>query len=69
MNDVEREVLINFLMDIEILDGIYEYIFEFNVFEIFGVVNIEIKYSNILVWLFNFNENYNLGDLFIKKFI
>ncbi|AEM74901.1 PD-(D/E)XK nuclease family protein [Caldicellulosiruptor acetigenus] len=69
MNDVEREALTNFLIDIEILDGIYEYISEFNVFEILGVVNTEIKHSNTLALLFNPNENHNLGDLFIKKFI
>lgn len=63
------EYIEEFLMDIDELDKIDSKISKFNVFEILGVVNTEIRHSNMLGWLFDPNENHGLDDVFIKKFI
>lgn len=68
MNNDEK-LLIEFIKDIDRLNEIEANIDNFNVFEILGTVNTEIRHSNMLAWLFNPNEVHGLKDLFIKKFI
>lgn len=63
------EFIEEFLMDIDELDKINSKISKFNAFEILGVVNAEIRHSNMLGWIFDPNENHGLDDVFIKKFI
>lgn len=58
-----------FLMDIDVLDSINSRLAHFNVFETLGIINAEIRHSNVLAWLLNPNENHGLGDFFIKKLI
>lgn len=69
MDDENLKCIEEFLMDIEILDKINTKISKFNAFESLGIVNNEIRHSNVLAWLFNPNDNHGLDDIFLKKFI
>ncbi|WP_173915970.1 PD-(D/E)XK nuclease family protein [Halobacillus sp. Marseille-Q1614] len=64
-----REALEQFLMDIEILDRIDAKLAPFNVFETLGIINTEIRHSNVLSWLLAPYENHGLGDYVLKKVI
>lgn len=66
---MDEKLLVQFLKDVDMLNEIEINIDNFNVFEILGTVNTEIRHSNMLAWLFNPNEVHGLKDLFIKKFI
>lgn len=57
------------LMDMEIFEQIETKLSSFNAFETLGIVNAEIRHSNVLAWLLNPKENHGLGDVFIKKLI
>lgn len=65
----EREALQNFLMDINELEKIEAQTSKFNVFETLGIVNMEIRHSNVLGWLFSPNEQHGFSDAFIKRFM
>lgn len=67
--DNDEKLLVEFLKDVDILNEIEANVDNFNVFEILGTINTEIRHSNMLAWLFNPNEVHGLNDLFIKKFI
>lgn len=41
----------------------------FNPFDVLKLSNHEIRHSNVLAWLFNPDENHNLGTLFFKQFL
>lgn len=58
-----------FLMDIDQLDSITVRLADFNAFETLGLVNNEIRHSNVLAWLMNPNENHGIGDLFLRKIL
>ncbi|MEA4826902.1 MAG: PD-(D/E)XK nuclease family protein [Clostridium sp.] len=57
------------LMDMEIFEQIETKLSNFNAFETLGIVNTEIRHSNVLSWLLNPKENHGIGDVFIKKLI
>lgn len=42
---------------------------KFNIFKVLKLDNHEIRHSNFLAWLLNPNENHNLGDKFLKRFL
>ena len=42
---------------------------KFNVFEILGAENAEIRHSNILSWLFDPKQTHNLKDKFLRSFL
>ena len=67
--DNDEKLLVEFLKDVDILNEIEANVDNFNVFEILGTINTEIRHSNMLAWLFNPNEVHGLNDLVIKKFI
>lgn len=67
--DKDDKAILELLRDIDILNKVKEKINDFNVFEILGIVNNEIRHSNMIAWLFNPNESHNLGSQFIKYFI
>ncbi|TLS36480.1 PD-(D/E)XK nuclease family protein [Pseudalkalibacillus caeni] len=70
MQDSEkRKAIEKFLLDIDVLDDIESRLANFNVFETLGIVNTEIRHSNVLSWLLNPKENHGLGDTYIKKFM
>lgn len=64
-----RKDLKDFLMDIEILDQLELRSSEFNVFQTLGVVNAEIRHSNVMAWLLSPRENHDMGDYILKKLI
>lgn len=71
-----REELNKFLNDEEI-KNLQKYIknikeeenSKFNIFKVLKLDNHEIRHSNFLAWLLNPNENHNLGDKFLKRFL
>ncbi|WP_019376137.1 PD-(D/E)XK nuclease family protein [Virgibacillus halodenitrificans] len=64
-----RQALEKFLMDVEILDKIESKLSNFNVFETMGMINTEIRHSNVLSWLLTPRENHELGDYIIKNLV
>lgn len=41
---------------------------DFNIFEVLGNAQYEIRHSNLLAWLMNPKENHTLDDIFLKEF-
>ncbi len=66
--DNDEKLLVEFLKDVDILNEIEANVDNFNVFEILGTINTEIRHSNMLAWLFNPNEVHGLNDLFINNY-
>lgn len=70
MEDIDNEkALEEFVLnnpELERLEGILD---TFNVFETLKIVNVEIKHSNFLAWLFNPNENHSLDSYFLRQFL
>ncbi|AWI43334.1 hypothetical protein BJG88_00295 [Staphylococcus nepalensis] len=66
--DNDEKLLVEFLKDVDILNEIQANVDNFNVFEILGTINTEIRHSNMLAWLFNPNEVHGLNDLFINNY-
>ena len=69
INELDRKALENFVMDLDLLEGIESRFDEFNAFDVLKIANNEIRHSNVLAWLMNPNENHGLGDAFLKKFV
>ena len=65
MNRKSLELLLND----EKLKELSKELNEFNIFKVLGIVNMEIKHSNILAWLLNPNESHELGGFFLKEFL
>lgn len=65
----KQKAIEDLLMDMEIFEQIETKLSNFNAFETLGIVNTEIRHSNVLAWLLNPKENHGLGDVFIKKLI
>ncbi|MCG1009710.1 PD-(D/E)XK nuclease family protein [Salinicoccus sp. ID82-1] len=65
----DKQALQDFLMDINDLNRIEEKTSKFNAFETLGIVNTEIRHSNILGWLMSPNEQHGIGETFISKII
>lgn len=66
INDKELEYLKSFLLDIDCLNELSEWITEFNIFEILKISRMEIRHSNILSWLLDPNENHGLNDSILR---
>lgn len=62
----DRESLEQLLMDTELLDRLEARVSGFNMFETLGLVNAEIRHSNMLAWLMSPKENHGLDDVFLK---
>lgn len=67
--DNELEELKNFVMDIEEIEQIAKSINSFNLFETLGMINQEIRHSNVLAWLLDPFQTHNIGYLFLQKFL
>ncbi|MBY8909189.1 PD-(D/E)XK nuclease family protein [Salinicoccus roseus] len=65
----DMQALQNFLMDVSELDRLEKKTSKFNAFETLGIVNTEIRHSNVLGWLMTPNEQHGLGEAFTKKLI
>ncbi|WP_234978376.1 PDDEXK-like family protein [Bacillus tuaregi] len=69
MLEEDRKAIEDFLMDVDILDHLESKISNFNIFETLGIVNTEIRHSNVIAWLLTPDETHGLDDIFIKKFL
>lgn len=65
----KQKVIEELLMDMEVFEQIETKISKFNAFETLGIINTEIRHSNVLAWLLSPRENHGLGDVFIKKLV
>lgn len=65
-NNKELEYLKSFLLDIECLNELSEWITDFNIFEILKISRMEIRHSNVLAWLLDPNENHGLNDSVLR---
>lgn len=64
-----RKAIQEFLLDIECLDSLSPWISRFNVFEILGITQTEIRHSNTLAWLMDPNENHSLDDDILRGIV
>lgn len=69
MDELDKKSIEEFVLDINSLDRISRKAGKFNPFETLGLVNNEIKHSNVLAWLFDPNENHGIDEIVLKKFI
>ena len=69
MNEEQKKILEEFLLDIDILDKLDGYMNKFNVFDVLRISKMEIRHSNMLAWLLNPKETHGLGDTFLRKFL
>lgn len=67
--DTQLEAIENLLMDIDLLSDLELRLSTFNAFETLGVVNTEIKHSNVLAWLLSPRETHGFGDVVIKSVV
>lgn len=65
----DEEALKRFLLDIDCLDQLDEWVGKFNMFDVLKITRAEIRHSNLLAWLLTPNENHGLSDSIIKGFI
>lgn len=65
----DKRALEKFMKDIDQLKKIEENVSTFNVFDILGAVNNELRHSNMLRWLMTPSETHGLDDLLMKKLI
>ena len=59
----------DFIIDNLLLEKLESKLNEFNIFEILGIVETEIRHSNFLAWLLDPHENHGLGAYFLRKFL
>lgn len=65
----ELDDLKKFVMDIEEIETLSKSINNFNLFETLGLINQEIRHSNVLAWLFDPFQTHNISYLFLQKFL
>ena len=68
MTEKEEQALKSFLLDINCLKSLDKWTDEFNLFDVLGITNMEIRHSNLLAWLLDPNENHGLGEDFLFEF-
>jgi hypothetical protein len=66
---IDEKALKDFLLDIECLDQLNEWLRRFNLFDILKITRAEIRHSNLLSWLLTPDENHGLKDSVIKGFV
>lgn len=65
----EKQILQEFLLDIECLDVLLPWTKKFNLFDVLKISRAEIRHSNMLGWMLDPNENHGFGDMFLKEII
>lgn len=68
-NDENIDALEDLIIDNPDLERLEELLAQFNIFEVLGAVNQEVRHSDFLSYLMNPQENHGLGDYFIRKFL
>lgn len=66
---MDKQQLINFIVDNDRLELIKARINRFNPLKVLKVQDYEIRHSNILSWIFNPSENHNFDDKILKRFL
>lgn len=64
--DLDRQALQDFLLDIDCLEELLPWTGRFNIFDVLKAARSEIRHSNILAWLLDANENHGLGDRVLR---
>ena len=67
--ETEYKLLEAFVVDNPELEELESELQKFNVFEALGAVRQELRHSDFLAFLFDPNQNHNLGDAFLKRFL
>lgn len=65
----ERDLLEALVVDNPILEQLEDSLEHFNIFEALGAVNVELRHSDFLSFLFDPNQNHGLSDFFVKQFL
>ena len=67
--DEKRRWLEAFIVNNADLEELENRLAEFNIFEAIGAVRQELRHSDFLAFLLGPNQNHQLGDLFLKRFL
>lgn len=65
----KKKALTDLIRDINVFDKLSERVDKPNIFSILRISRTEIRHSNMLAWLLDPNQNHNLGDAFLHRFI
>lgn len=65
----EKKVLSDFILNNTDLETLEEMLSDFNIFETLGLVNTEIRHSNMLAWLLDPKETHGLNSYFLNSFL
>jgi len=65
----EKVLLEDFLLGNEDLDRLESLVSEFNVFDVLGIRDAEIRHSFVLAWLLDPNANHGFRDHFLRSFL
>ena len=66
---MDKQQIINFVVNNDNLELLQARMKRFNPLKVLKVQDHEIRYSNVLAWLFDPKENHNLDDKILKRFI
>lgn len=66
---LDVQLLEYFILNNPDLEKLEKILSSFNVFETLGIIDTEIRHSNVLSWLLNPNLNHGLGEFFVKQFL
>lgn len=69
MEQNNREILENFVIDNVELERIEELTSQFNIFQALNIAEWEVRHSNFLAWLMDPSETHGLNDYFLKKLL
>lgn len=69
MEENNREILENFVIDNVELERIEEITSQFNIFQALNIAESEVRHSSFLAWLMDPSETHGLDDYFLKKFL
>jgi len=68
-SEANIEALRAFVVECSDLRSLELMLGRFNIFEVLGLANREIRHSNMIAWLLNPNETHGLGDLFMRRWL
>ena len=64
-----KKIFEDFLLRNDDLDRLESIVSEFNIFEVLGIRDAEIRHSFVLAWLLDPNANHGFRDLFLRSFL
>src|SRR5690554_5379880 len=66
---MDKQSVINFIVNNDKLELLKARVNSFNPLKILRVQDYEIRHSNVLAWVLDPNENHNLDDRILKRFL